>query len=104
MNTASIEIKENYPLHDLTTFGVGGRARYFTVAAGDEDVIEALHFAAARSVPIFVLGGGSNVLISDDGFPGLVILNRIRGFKSRFEGEDVLVYAGAGEDWQHFAD
>jgi len=55
-------------------------------------------------MPIFVLGGGSNVLVSDEGFPGLVILNRIKGFRSRTEGDDILLYAGAGEDWQLFAD
>ena len=104
MKTGCLEIRENYPLKELTTFGVGGPARYFAVAESEDDVVGALDFAKGRKLPIFVLGGGSNVLVSDAGFPGLVILVRIKGFSSRTEGEDGVVCAGAGEDWQDFAD
>ena len=81
-----------------------GPARYFAVAESEDEVVEALEFAKERSMPIFTLGGGSNVLISDAGFDGLVVLDRIKGFKSRREAEEAVVYAGAGEDWQDFAD
>jgi UDP-N-acetylmuramate dehydrogenase len=104
MKTKGIEIRENYPLGEHTTFGIGGPARYFTVVESEDEVVEALDFAKERNIPIFTLGGGSNVLISDAGFDGLVILDRIKGFKSRIEDKDAIVYAGAGEDWQHFAD
>ncbi|MGO9953631.1 MAG: UDP-N-acetylmuramate dehydrogenase [Dissulfurispiraceae bacterium] len=104
MRTVPLDIKENHPMRDLTTFGVGGPARFFTEAVSEDDVVSALGFAKARNIPIFVLGGGSNVLISDEGFPGLIILIGIKGFKSQTEGEDVLAYAGAGEDWQQFVD
>ena len=104
MNTGSLEIRENYPLKELTTFGLGGPARYFAVAENEDDVVEALDFAERRKLPIFVLGGGSNVLVSDAGFPGIVILVRIKDFRSRLEGEHCFVYAGAGEEWQNFAD
>jgi UDP-N-acetylmuramate dehydrogenase len=104
MNTGSLEIRENYPLKELTTFGLGGPARYFAVAENEDDVVEALDFAERRKLPIFILGGGSNVLVSDAGFPGIVILVRIKGFRSRLEGEHCFVYAGAGEEWQDFAD
>lgn len=104
MNKVPPDIRENHPLHDLTTFGVGGAARFFAKAESEASVVSALGFAKAGNMPILVLGGGSNVLISDEGFPGLVILNGIKGVESHAEGGDVLVEAGAGEDWQCFAD
>jgi UDP-N-acetylmuramate dehydrogenase len=55
-------------------------------------------------MPVFILGGGSNVLVSDSGFDGLVIRNRIRGITSRPEGEYSRVCAGSGEGWQEFVD
>jgi UDP-N-acetylmuramate dehydrogenase len=104
MNTVPLDIKENHPVRDLTTFGVGGTVPFFTEVVSENDIVPALDFAKSRNIPIFVLGGGSNVLISDEGFPGLVIRNGIKGFKSQTEGDDILVCAGAGEDWQQFVD
>ncbi len=104
MNTVPIDIKENHQMRDLTTFGVGGAARFFTEAVSENDIISALDFAKSQNIPIFVLGGGSNVLLSDEGFPGLVIRNCIKGFKSRTEADEILVCVGAGEDWQQFVD
>jgi UDP-N-acetylmuramate dehydrogenase len=69
-----------------------------------EEAAQALAFAREQGLPFFVLGGGSNVLISDSGFPGLVILNRIKGFTVARDGDSMLVTAGGGEDWQCFAD
>jgi UDP-N-acetylmuramate dehydrogenase len=104
MKTGSLKIMENYPLKEHTTFGVGGPARYFAVVESEDNVVEALDVAKRRDLPVLVLGGGSNVLISDAGFPGIAIQVRIKGFRNRIEGEDCIVYAGAGEDWQDFAD
>lgn len=104
MKAGSLQISENYLLGQHTTFGVGGPARYFVVAGSEDDVVQSLDFAKGLSMPVFVLGGGSNVLISDEGFPGLVILDRIKGFSSSVEGEYVTVNLGAGEDWQDFVD
>ncbi len=104
MNSSGLHIRENCLLGEYTTFGVGGPARYFADAASEEEILAALEFAEIRGIPVFVLGGGSNVLISDDGFPGMVILNGIKGYRSRTEGEYAFVYAGAGEDWQQFND
>jgi UDP-N-acetylmuramate dehydrogenase len=97
-------IKENYPLSGLTTFDTGGRARYYAEVSAEDEVGSALDFAHERDLKIFVLGGGSNLLISDDGFPGLVIHNRIEGFDLRPAGSHVIVSAGAGEDWPAFVD
>ena len=66
-------IHENVPLAPLTTLGIGGPARFFAEVRGEGDLVEALAFAEGRQLPIFILGGGSNVLVADEGFPGLVI-------------------------------
>jgi UDP-N-acetylmuramate dehydrogenase len=104
MNSERFEIIENRPLKALTTFDAGGPARYFAAVSCDEDVVSALGFAKAKGVPFFVLGGGSNLLISDAGFPGLVIHNRIKGIESAFDEDSVIVSAGAGEEWPAFVD
>jgi UDP-N-acetylmuramate dehydrogenase len=78
---------------------VGGRARFFLEAASEEDVARALAWASARSVPTLVLGGGSNLLVADRGFDGLVLRVRITGIRAENRGDTVLVGAGAGERW-----
>ncbi|MFN0109306.1 MAG: UDP-N-acetylmuramate dehydrogenase [Blastocatellia bacterium] len=90
-------IEENIPLAPLTTLGIGGTARFFVEASSEADLVEAILFAEARSLPVFILGGGSNVLISDEGFPGLVIRVAIKGINWNEQ-----VTAGAGEDWDGF--
>lgn len=82
--------------------GIGGPARFFAEAFTEADVIEAATWAAERSLPLFILGGGSNLLVSDDGFPGLVVRVAIKGITSRAKGQTMLVTAGAGEDWDRF--
>lgn len=104
MISSKIEIRENEPLAPLTTFGVGGPARFFVRVDSERDAASTLAFAAEQGLDRMVLGGGSNLLISDDGFPGLVILNRIAGITVEEAGAHVLVTAGAGEDWQDFVD
>jgi len=95
-------IQENVPLAPLTTLGIGGAARFFAEARGEDELIEAMAFAEQRQLPVFILGGGSNVLVADEGFPGLVIRIAIKGIDWRDEGGKVLVTAGAGEDWDGF--
>jgi UDP-N-acetylmuramate dehydrogenase len=104
MNRERFEIRENISLKSLTTFDVGGPARYFAAVYSGEDVFRALEFAKSRGVPVFVLGGGSNLLISDSGFPGLVVHNRIRGIESSPDGNRIIVSTGAGEEWPAFVD
>ncbi len=98
MNT-SLAIKENHSLKELTTFRIGGPARFFAAVATEGQARGALAFARESRVPVFVLGGGSNILVSDAGFPGLVILNRIQGRETRLEGGYAHMRAGAGEEW-----
>ncbi|XXV11218.1 UDP-N-acetylmuramate dehydrogenase [Sorangium sp. So ce1335] len=91
----------------LTTLGVGGPARFFAEAADEAAVVEAFRFAEARGVPLFVLGGGSNLVVSDRGVDALVLRVRVRGVAlvggrdavDDGRGPRALVRAGAGEGW-----
>lgn len=87
MNTTNIlpRIKKNILLKNYTTFHIGGPARYFLVAKTKEDLIKAVSLAKKNNLPFFILGGGSNVLISDKGFNGLIIKNEARNFKIKKE-------------------
>jgi UDP-N-acetylmuramate dehydrogenase len=95
-------IQENIPLAPLTTLGVGGPARYYTDAKTVADVQQALAFAESRSLPVFVLGGGSNLVISDNGWPGLVLKIAIPGIDESDSNGQVRFNVGAGEDWDKF--
>lgn len=94
-----MEFKEHVLLAPLTTLDVGGEARYYAAPSSLEEVNEALAFARERSLPLFVLGGGSNIVMSDAGFPGLVLHMRLSGISVEEEGDRVLVTAGAGVLW-----
>jgi len=95
-------IREQVPLSPLTTLGVGGPARYFAEAHTESDVREAVEFARAQSLPMFVLGGGSNLLVADSGFDGLVLKIALRGVDRTAAGNDVTFHVAAGEDWDAF--
>jgi UDP-N-acetylmuramate dehydrogenase len=95
-------VQENVPLAPLTTLGVGGPARYFDEVESESDLIGALAFAEAHSLPLLLLGGGSNLVVADQGFPGLVVRLGLRGIADEREGDYALVTAGAGEDWDRF--
>lgn len=91
-----MKIQENILLKDFTTLHVGGKARYFAVVKDEEEILELLSFAKTRKLPIFILGGGSNLLISDYVFPGLIIKNEIKGIK--FDDEKVSIGSGESLD------
>ncbi len=102
-------IEEYKPLAPFTTFGIGGAARWFAEAASEDDIIEATQWVSQHGVPLFVLGGGSNLLISDAGFDGLVLRVGLRGIRAippnapRSEPEEPWIYqVSAGEDWDRF--
>lgn len=69
----NIEIQKNILLAPYTTFKIGGEAKFFTEVISDDEIIAAVEYAQKNNLEIFILGGGSNVLISDKGFDGLVI-------------------------------
>jgi UDP-N-acetylmuramate dehydrogenase len=83
----------------MTTFGVGGPARFFADAESEDDVVMALTFAKIQDLPVFILGGGSNLVVSDSGFPGLVLKVSVTGVHLESDGDNILVNAAAGEDW-----
>jgi UDP-N-acetylmuramate dehydrogenase len=93
-------IRENVALAPLTTLGVGGPARFFVEALTEAEVTEAVEFARSRRLPLFVLGGGSNLVVADAGFPGLVLKVGITGVsRSPVSNGIVIFLAGAGLDW-----
>lgn len=94
-----MEIQENIPLAPLTTLQVGGPARYFIDAHTEHEVMEALALATARRLPLFVLGGGSNLVIADQGWHGLVLKISMRGVEFEGDRQKMLFRAGAGENW-----
>ncbi len=122
--TYIMQIEEHVPLASLTTFGIGGEARYFVRVRTVEGLRESLDFlrpgsgqgAQNKNAPVYILGGGSNTLVPDSGFEGLVIKIEIAGIEIQEErykkGEDsvsnakteteenkTLVVVGAGESW-----
>jgi UDP-N-acetylmuramate dehydrogenase len=98
-------LQENIPLAPLTTLRLGGPARLFVEAKSAGEVQEAVAFAASKSLPLFVLGGGSNLVVADSGWPGLVLRVAIPGIDQRPGHDDegrVLFDVGAGESWDRF--
>jgi UDP-N-acetylmuramate dehydrogenase len=92
-------LKENVPLAPMTTLGIGGPARYYAELETTGAISEGVRWAHSRGLPLFVLGGGSNIVVADVGFPGLVLRLSIRGIETRVTGDDVTVAAGGGEEW-----
>jgi UDP-N-acetylmuramate dehydrogenase len=89
-----LDFRENVPLAPFVSFRVGGPARWFCAPSSPEEFREAREFARARAVPTFVLGNGSNLVISDAGYPGLVVYTGNCG-GIRWEGSRVTVECGA---------
>ena len=65
-------LEENVPLANLTTFRLGGPARFFVEAKSIGELQDSVALARSKNLPLFVLGGGSNLLVADSGWPGLV--------------------------------
>jgi UDP-N-acetylmuramate dehydrogenase len=97
-----LKLLENIPLAPLTTLQVGGPARYFVEARTEAEVNEAIAFAGQRRLPLFVLGGGSNLVVSDAGWLGLVLRIALAGVESERDGASGVFSAGAGENWDDF--
>jgi len=97
-----VQIQENVSLAPLTTIGIGGPARFFLRASSVDEIREALDWAKSNEHAVFILGGGSNLLIADEGFDGLVIQVDVRGITVESEDEFAMVKGGAGEPWDPF--
>ena len=99
-----MKIQENITIAPYTTFKIGGPARFFCSIKNEEDLVQAVKFAKEKELPVLVIGGGSNLLVSDDGYKGLIVRCEIKG-KQFVEGKGVdvgkvIIKAAAGEDWE----
>src|SRR5260221_14248040 len=98
-----LNIQENVPLAPFTTFKVGGPARYFVQAGGYDDVLFSVEYSRSNHMELFVLGGGSNLVVSDNGWPGMVLKIALGGIEERpAENGKREFEVGAGEDWDAF--
>lgn len=93
-----MRFEEFVSLAPYTTFQIGGPARWFAQATTEKEIAEGVEFAHKRELPFFVLGGGSNLLVRDSGFPGLVIHVGMRGIRQDGDCFEVA----AGEPWDAF--
>jgi UDP-N-acetylmuramate dehydrogenase len=100
-----MRIEENKPLAPFTTLGIGGPARWFVAAKNEEEIVEASTWAREKGIPLFVLGGGSNLLVSDTGFNGLVLHIGLKGISVREtagSSHERVYQVAAGEGWDQF--
>jgi UDP-N-acetylmuramate dehydrogenase len=103
-----VTIQENVPLAPYTTLGVGGPARWYARIDRQHQLLSALSFAHARRLPIFILGGGSNLLVADAGFPGLVIhaafgdISRVDPDRYHLDPTTHHICVHAGISWDDF--
>jgi UDP-N-acetylmuramate dehydrogenase len=98
--SGGVTILENVSLAQYTTLGVGGAARWFVQTSVEAEILSAVRYARARGVPCFILGGGSNLLVSDEGFDGVVV--RVAGCELEWaEAGDgtASITASAGAEW-----
>ena len=89
-------LQENVGLATHTTFRIGGPARYFAAVKNNEELIEAVKWTKENSLPFFILGGGSNLLVSDEGYEGLVIKCQMTNFQCQKESDKLKIICGAG--------
>lgn len=94
-----MHILENVLLAPHTTLKVGGPARYFVEARSETEILEALAYAREQALEVFVLGGGSNLVVADSGWPGLVLKIALAGIETSDQNGKRLFVSRAGEDW-----
>jgi UDP-N-acetylmuramate dehydrogenase len=97
-----MRVQERLALGPLTTLRIGGTAARCVEIEREHDVVDAVRDAEGRREPLFVLGGGSNVVVADEGFPGLVARIALRGVEVARRGDRIVVDVAAGEDWDAF--
>ena len=93
-------ILENVPLSGYSTMRVGGIARYALEITTAQQIAEAVAWAEEKQLPVLMIGDGSNILWQDEGFAGLLLINKIPGFEIKsYDAETSYVTIGAGENW-----
>jgi UDP-N-acetylmuramate dehydrogenase len=95
-----MNLQQNINLSNYSTMGLGGIAAYLVEVNSKLEVKEAHEYAKANSLPVIMIGGGSNIIWKDEGFGGLVIVNKIKGY-TVYEMDETNVYitVGSGEVW-----
>lgn len=102
-SVAPAGLQRNVPLAALTTLGIGGPAKLFARAESVDAIREVIAWTRSQRAALFILGGGSNVLIADQGFDGVVLKIDLRGMTVLTEDPDaVTIYVAAGERWDDF--
>lgn len=94
-----MKISQNVPLSHRTSLRLGGPARYFAEVSSEEELVEALGFASEQRQAVWILGGGSNIVIPDSGVQGLVLSIALRGVSQTRAGNEISICAQAGEIW-----
>lgn len=95
-----LTIKRQVPLSAYTTFRIGGPAKFFACVKDQFDALEAYEFSEQRGLPLFLLGGGSNILVSDRGFNGLVLRMVNKGIEVVSKNQnEILLKVASGESW-----
>jgi UDP-N-acetylmuramate dehydrogenase len=96
-------IQHKISLKEYTTFRIGGPAQFFLIAHNLDELIEGISYSKKYKIPFFILGGGSNILVSDEGFKGIVIKMEMMGVSYEEKDNIVRVTAFAGENWDNLA-
>ena len=100
-----MKIRENVPISELVTMRIGGRAKYVIEIVDARDVRKTYHFANERNLPVWVMGGGANTIGRDEGFDGVIILNKLRGIEIEKEVAGEMRLRGmSGEIWDEFVE
>lgn len=95
-----MDVHKNTPLSSHTTMRLGGSARYFVDVESVEEIDTVVRMAVEQHAPMYILGGGSNTVVTDEGFDGIVMRNRLMGFEiAHDETFTTTIRVGAGEDW-----
>lgn len=95
-----MNVLENVSLAGYSTMGLGGSAAYLVDITSRPELTEAVEWAKAKQLPVLMIGGGSNIIWKDEGFKGLVIVNKILGYElQQIDDENSYLIVGAGELW-----
>ena len=88
-----LKIEENVPIRNLVTMRIGGPARFVISVTEKEDIPKAYKFAAEHNLPVCILGGGANTFAKDQGFDGVILLDKIMGIEqvAKDSLEDIIL-------------
>lgn len=98
-----MHILENIPLREYSTMRLGGSAAYLTEVSTKQEVSEVIRWAEEQGLPAMLIGSGSNIIWDDDGYPGVVMVNKLMGVEINSQVDDITyITAASGENWDDF--